>query len=179
MVKIILFNGVVIMKISQLSACIATVLSAVLLTACVGTSATTPSAKPVMAKSADLREALAVMTWQLSSVGMVGKTPSANLKSGDAANRYSVTLVDNRIGVRGGCNIMGGGITLGAPYKIKIGPMMGTRRACPGTLMKADAEVSDYLSSVTSYTVDGTELALITDDARVMNFKGTPAMPKK
>lgn len=167
------------MKTRPLSAYIATVLSTVLLTACVGTSATAPKATPVTAKPADLSEALAAMTWQLSSVGMVGKTASPTLKSGDAANRYSVTLVDNRIGVRGGCNIMGGAITLEAAHKIKIGPMMGTRRACPGTLMQADGEVSDYLSKVTSYKVDGTSLALLTDDARVMNFKGTPAVIKK
>lgn len=59
------------MKTRPLSAYIATVLSTVLLTACVGTSATAPKATPVTAKPADLSEALAAMTWQLSSVGMV------------------------------------------------------------------------------------------------------------
>lgn len=167
------------MKTRPLSAYIATVLSTVLLTACAGIATNASKPSPAMTKPADLSEALAAMTWQLSTVGMVGKTPSATLKSGDAANRYSVTLVDNRIGVRGGCNIMGGSITLEAVQKIKIGPMMGTRRACPGTLMQADSEVSDYLSKVTTYKVDGTSLALLTDDGRVMNFKGTPAVIKK
>lgn len=147
-----------------------------LLTACGGThiNTSTGAAQPQgthnMSQSSD--QQLASMTWKLNSIQDSKGVRSTLLKSGDAASRYQVTIKDGRIGVSGGCNIMGGDITLGQGNSFSVGPMMSTKRACMGTLMQSDNEISQHLRKASSYTLNGQTLSLTTEEDYTLNFTG-------
>ena len=115
---------------------------------------------------------LSSMVWTLASVKNAAGTTSTLLKSGDAASRYQLTIKTGRLSVTGGCNNMGGGLTLGKGNSFSVGPMMGTKRACMGTLMQSDAEISSYLSQVTTYSISNQTLTLNTSNGQQLNFKG-------
>jgi len=117
-------------------------------------------------------QALAAMTWQLTHLKALGQASSTHLNAGDAANRYKIVIKNNRLGISGGCNLMGGSVTLSKPNQISVGPMMGTKRACMGSLMRSDAELSDYLSQVSHYLVKGNTLVLSSPNGQQLTFKG-------
>ena len=115
---------------------------------------------------------LMAMKWQLVSRQTSGQAVSNMLKTGDAASRYQASIKANRISISGGCNVMSGLLTVGAPNTFSIGPMMGTKRACMGTLMQSDAEISGLLSRVTQYSLSDQRLTLSTASGDKLNFKG-------
>ncbi|PWQ96949.1 META domain-containing protein [Leucothrix arctica] len=149
-------------------------LSGMFVTACAGTNmdtkpnnSATPIAKPITNTAS-----LTAMTWQLVSHQTSGQAASNLLQTGDAANRYQASIKANRISITGGCNAMSGLLTVGVPNTFSIGPMMATKRACAGTLMQSDAEVSRLLSRVTQYSLNGQTLTLSTASGDKLNFKG-------
>lgn len=147
-----------------------------LLTACGAstTSATPNAAKPLETKPMESNSStlLSSMTWRLQSIQDSTGTHLTLLKSGDAASLYLVTIKDGRLSVTGGCNNMSGSITQTHGNGFSVGPMMGTKRACMGTLMQADSEISDYLSRVTTYSLDKQTLHLKTNNNQVLHFNG-------
>ena len=149
-------------------------ISASFLTACGGTAmANKPDSKtPSAANSRADATSLMAMKWQLTSLQNAGQATSKLLKTGDAASRYQATIKANRISITGGCNAMSGLLTVTAPNTFSIGPMMGTKRACIGTLMQSDTEISNYLSRVSRYSLNGQTLTLSTTNGDTLNFKG-------
>ena len=126
--------------------------------------------KPITVNTAKL---LNTMTWQLASVKDSSGSTSTTLKSGDAAKRYQVIINNDRLSVTGGCNNMNGSVTLGSGNSFALGPMIQTKMACMGTLMKSDSEISDYLRRTTSYAINNQTLTLKTDNGERLNFSGT------
>lgn len=162
------------MKKTNATLFITLLLSAPFITACTESnmkhtagSSTNHSAKPQSAAAL-----LPTMKWQLISHQASGQTPSNILKAGDAANRYHVSITGNRLNISGGCNAMSGMLTLGSPNTFTVGPMMATKRACMGTLMRSDAEVSGYLSRVNHYAINNQTLVLTTNNGEKLQFKG-------
>ena len=165
------------MKMINLGKISSYLMCASLLTAC-GASTMSPTLganKPEMSKpmTVSTEKLLNTMVWQLASVKNSAGTTSTTLKSGDAAKRYQVIINNDRLSVTGGCNNMNGSVTLGPANSFSIGPMIQTKMACMGTLMKSDSEISDYLRRATSYSVNNETLTLKTDNGEQLNFSGT------
>ena len=162
------------MRMTKTALLLPLLISASFLTACGGTAmANKPDSKtPSAANSRADTTSLMAMKWQLISLQNAGQASSTLLKTGDAASRYQATIKANRISITGGCNAMSGLLTVTASNTFSIGPMMGTKRACIGTLMQSDAEISDYLSRVSRYSLNGQTLTLSTTNGDTLNFKG-------
>lgn len=147
-----------------------------LLTACGSTniSASPTLHKPQMAKpmTSNSSSALSSMTWRLHSIQDSNGVISTTMKSGDAASHYQVIIKDRLISITGGCNNMSGSINFGQGNTFSIGPMAETKRACLGTLMQADSEISDYLKRATSYSLTNQTLTLNTNNNQTLRFNG-------
>ena len=63
-----------------------------------------------------------------------------------AEPRFTVEFKDGRVGIRGGCNAMGGSYHIDAANQLQVGPLMSTRMACAGGLMEADQALSGLLA---------------------------------
>ncbi|PID44300.1 MAG: hypothetical protein CSB47_11355 [Proteobacteria bacterium] len=152
------------------------VISALFLSACgSNTIKATPGSVPQgCAATASAADTLASMVWRLHSVKDASGVTSTRLKAGDPANRYSVTIKNGDLGLNGGCNIMGGSVTLGPNNRFSVGPMFSTYRACPGTLMQSDSEVSNYIAKMSRYAVNQHTLVLSAPDGWALTFTGTP-----
>ena len=165
------------MKIINLGTLSSSIIAVSLLTACgAGTNSASTSVnkqetpKPMTIHTDKL---LNTMNWQLASVKGTDGNSSTLLKSGDAASIYKASIKNDRISITGGCNAMNGSINRGPGNRFSVGPMMGTKRACMGTLMQSDAEISDYLSRVTSYSISNQSLILKTDNGQHLTFTGS------
>lgn len=148
------------------------------LTACGGTNINAKPAphKPQMTKpmTSNSSSSLSSMIWKLHSIQDSNGAVSTMMKSGDAASNYQVIIKDGRLSITGGCNNMSGSVTQTQGNGFSVGPLMGTKRACMGTLMQADSEISNYLSRVTSYSLNNQTLSLNTNNNQVLRFNGTP-----
>jgi len=149
-----------------------------LLTACgasnISSSPNTNKPETPRPMTVNTEKLLNTMIWQLASIRNSAGITSTMLNSGDAASRYQITINNDRIFITGGCNNMSGSFSRGADNSLSVGPMMGTKRACMGTLMQSDAEISDYLSRVTSYSINNQTLTLKTENGQQLNFSGSP-----
>ncbi|RVU85787.1 META domain-containing protein [Leucothrix sargassi] len=152
--------------------------SATMISACAGTSMDNKPSNVATKTAASSAATLTAANWQLVSRQTSGKT-SSTFNSGDAVNRYTLTVKANRLSVTGGCNNMSGLLTLGADNSFHVGPMMSTKRACVGTLMQSDAELSSLLSRVNQYTINNQRLSLRTDNGDALIFKGEPTAQSK
>ena len=117
---------------------------------------------------------LAAMKWQLVSIAQKGQTAKTVLNSGPQTSRFNFSFKDGRVSIRGGCNSLGGAYKLSAANRIAFGPMMSTKMACAGNLMKADNEILSYISGITDYAINGRALTLTTAFQQRLVFKGTP-----
>lgn len=150
---------------------------ATFVTACASQNTT-----PIMAEKLSTsitKEELSSMTWQLVSIAQKGQTASTTLNSGPATNRFNFTFDKGRVGIRGGCNNLSGAYRLGADNRMVLGPMLSTKKACAGPLMRADNEILSYLSGITDYSINGRALTLITAFQQKLVLKGTPTAETK
>lgn len=147
-------------------------LLASLVTACASQN-TTPimNNKPVATVNSN---SLTAMKWQLVSIAQKGQSANTLLNSGPKANRFNFLFKDGRLSIRGGCNSLGGSYKLGDGNRITMGPMMSTKMACAGNLMKADNEILSYISGITDYSINGRTLTLTTAFQQRLVFAGTP-----
>lgn len=68
------------------------------------------------------------------------------------------TADSNRVSGYGGCNNFGGSFTLSEGSRLRLGPLVMTRRACPE--LTTEAEYARVLGQVDGYSVAGDELRL-------------------
>lgn len=122
--------------------------------------------------------ALAAMNWTLASVHRGGGVMTL-LASDVPVNKYTLNFIENgnaaltgNTSLTGGCNQAGSDFTIPAPDKITFGLWRATRRACQGSLMQADTELTGLLTQVTNYQLDGQQLRL-NGAGNTLIFKGT------
>nr|CAA6800083.1 MAG: Unknown protein [uncultured Thiotrichaceae bacterium] len=112
--------------------------------------------------------ALTTMNWRLASVyrgggavTMLASNVTTMLASDVPVNRYTLSFTKGGgVSLSGGCNQAGSRFTVSAPDNITFGRWMSTKRACIGSLMKADAELLQLLMPVTNYQLNGQQLRL-------------------
>lgn len=118
--------------------------------------------------------ALAAMNWTLASVHRGGGVMTM-LASDVPVNKYKLRFTaSGSISVGGGCNQAGSDFTIPAPGKITFGLWQATAKACQGSLMQADSELTGLLTKVTNYTIDGQQLRL-NGAGNTLIFTGTAA----
>lgn len=110
--------------------------------------------------------ALAAMNWTLASVHRGGGVVTT-LASDVPVNKYTLHFIENgnasltgNTSLTGGCNQAGSDFTIPSPDKITFGLWRATKRACQGSLMQADSELTGLLTQVTNYKLDGQKLRL-------------------
>jgi heat shock protein HslJ len=91
-------------------------------------------------KTASDKKTLENTYWVLTELN--GK-PVEPAKEGSKANYIYFNSEKKRVGVSGGCNVMGGGYELMEGNRIKFGNMMSTMMACP------DMSIEDGLKKMT------------------------------
>ena len=92
--------------------------------------------------------------------------------------RFTVEFKDGRMGIRGGCNAMGGSYQIDAANRLQVGPMMSTRMACGGGLMEGDQALSALLAQRLQVRLeDGPApvLRLLSDAGQTLVWTGVPA----
>lgn len=92
--------------------------------------------------------------------------------------RFTVEFKDGRVGIRGGCNAMGGSYQIDAASRLQVGPLMSTRMACAGGLMEADQALSALLAQRLQVRLDGGPapvLRLLSDAGQTLVWAGVPA----
>ena len=78
-----------------------------------------------------------------------------------------VTLVEGQLSGKNGCNrIMGPFASEGAT--LRLGPLAGTRMACPGRAAEVEARVDAALATVTGWRRDGEALELLAETGVVL-----------
>jgi heat shock protein HslJ len=100
--------------------------------------------KPVPSGPA-LEGRLTALRWTLQSATDGQGQPIAALFP-RADPRFTVEFKNGRVGIRGGCNAMGGNYQIDAANQLQVGPMVSTRMACADGLMEADHVLSDLLA---------------------------------
>jgi heat shock protein HslJ len=94
-----------------------------------------------------------------------------------AGSEITLTFDAGRIGVRAGCNQMGGGYAI-KDGKLDIGPMMSTEMACAEPLMAQDQWISAFLPGA-AITLDGDTLTLVKDAVTLTATDKAVARPDK
>ena len=92
--------------------------------------------------------------------------------------RFTVEFKDGRVGIRGGCNAMGGSYQIDAANQLQVGPMVSTRMACAGELMEADHALSAVLAQRLRVQLDAgptTTLRLVSASGQTLVWAGVPA----
>lgn len=88
---------------------------------------------------------LSALRWTLqSATDSQGQAITALFPRADP--RFTAEFKDGRVGIRGGCNAMGGSYQIDAANQLQVGQMMSTRMACSGGLMEADEALSSLLA---------------------------------
>jgi heat shock protein HslJ len=80
---------------------------------------------------------------------------------------------DGRIAGRSGCNRFTGKAEIGGG-RIMVGPLAGTRMACPPPLMAVEARFLAVLQSVERYALQRGRLVLTTADGRRIDARRAP-----
>ena len=92
--------------------------------------------------------------------------------------RFTVEFKNGRVGIRGGCNTMGGSYQIDAASRLQVRPMMSTRMACAGGLMEADQALSALLAQRLQVRLDegpAPVLRLLSDAGQTLVWTGVPA----
>lgn len=138
----------------------------------VSTMPTTP------ATSADWQPLLQAQRWHLESATDAGKQTIAALAP--RADRPVLLSFEpeGRLGLRGGCNQMGGAYTVSDGGALAVAQLMSTRMACAPALMQIDATLSALLAQPVQLTLVGSEkepkLRLTTANGSSLVFAGQP-----
>lgn len=93
--------------------------------------------------------------WKL--VELMGK-PIADYGDLNAEPFIQFVSKDNRVTASGGCNNMSGAFELASAGRIRIGPMMSTKMACPN--MSVETEMGRLLETVDNYAIADGKLSL-------------------
>lgn len=97
------------------------------------------------APSGALAKTLGEYRWRLeSATDAQGRRIDALFPAADRA--LTLSFADDRVGVEGGCNRMGGAYTLDAQGRLRVARMNATMMACAPPLMAADAAISERLA---------------------------------
>lgn len=100
---------------------------------------------PSLPSGPALESRLTAMHWTLqSATDGQGQPISALFPRTDPS--FTVEFKDGRVGIRGGCNAMGGNYQIDAANQLQVGPMMSTRMACAEGLMEADHALGNLLA---------------------------------
>ena len=103
--------------------------------------------------------------WGLLSID--GK--NIDVKDGSSRPILDLRVVDMKVKGNDGCNQFSGSIEIFDKTKIKFGPIMGTRMACPN--MEMTDLFNQNLSKVTKYRREGSRLFLYNDNNKeLMEF---------
>jgi heat shock protein HslJ len=103
--------------------------------------------------------------WRVLTVS--GERPPAAARIGIAF------LPEGRIAGRSGCNRFTGRAEIGAGT-ISVGPLAGTRMACPPPLMAAESRFLGVLQDVRSYALQRGRLVLRSADGRTIEARRAP-----
>ncbi|WP_295951786.1 META domain-containing protein [Rhodoferax sp.] len=120
---------------------------------------------------------LTALRWTLQSATDGQGQPIAALFP-RADPRFTVEFKDGRVGIRGGCNAMGGNYQIDAANQLQVGPMMSTRMACADGLMEADHALSALLAQRLRVQLDESPaptLRLVSADGQTLVWAGVPA----
>lgn len=116
------------------------------------------SGTPPAAGSAELTRA----QWVVEDVAGGGSVDGA---------RVTATLADGRVAGRSGCNRYGGSYSH-AGSVLKVGPLAGTRMACPPALMGFETRFLAVLGAATSARLDATgALILATPNGHTLKLR--------
>lgn len=129
--------------------------------------ATTPTEQPAAAAPADPAAAQSAMTGTIADLG----GPEWRLESFSqseavpAAITITLAVGGEQISGTSGCNRYMGSIKNGdAPGKIVIGPLAGTRMACPPPQDQAEARYTKALQHATSFVIQDGRLQIAYQD---------------
>nr|WP_315243139.1 META domain-containing protein [uncultured Albidiferax sp.] len=119
---------------------------------------------------------LGALRWTLqSATNGQGQAIAALFPRADT--RFTVEFKEGRMGIRGGCNAMGGSYQIDAANRLQVGPLMSTRMACAGGLMEADNVLSALLAQRLQVQLDGGPapvLRLLSDAGQTLVWAGVP-----
>lgn len=94
-------------------------------------------------------------------------------KEGAKPNFIYFNSEKKRVNLSGGCNMMGGGYTLGPGNKIQFGQMMSTMMACPD--MATEDALKKMTEMVDNYAINGDNLSFAKARmAPAARFKAAP-----
>lgn len=88
---------------------------------------------------------------------------------------FEFQFADSRMGVRGGCNGLGGGFTLDPGGVLSVSGTMSTLMACEPALMEADAAIGSALTDPLQTVLNGgaqPTLALVSEPGAVLLLRG-------
>ncbi|WP_367847120.1 META domain-containing protein [Rhodoferax sp. WC2427] len=123
-----------------------------------------------------LQGRLSALRWTLQSATDGQGQPMAVLFP-RADPRFTVEFKEGRMGIRGGCNAMGGSYQIDAANRLQVGPMVSTRMACGGGLMEADQALGALLAQRLQVRLDdgpAPVLRLLSDAGQTLVWVGVP-----
>ena len=80
-------------------------------------------------------------------------------------------LLDGRASGSSGCNKLMGSYTHAAPDALRVGPLAGTRMACPPAIMAQETALATAFGSATRYRIAGDTLTLLDGDTVLARFE--------
>ncbi len=89
--------------------------------------------------------------------------------------RFTVEFKEGRVGIRGGCNAMGGSYQINAENRLQVGQMVATRKACMGGLMEADNALTAVLAQGLQLSLENSlppTLRLVSDAGQTLVWMG-------
>jgi heat shock protein HslJ len=121
------------------------VLLTVLVFGCALSACASKTGTSATLSGAPLESRLTRMQWTLqSATDHQGQSIRSLFPRADP--RFTVEFKEGRVGIRGGCNAMGGSYQINAENRLQVGQMVATRKACMGGLMEADNALSAFLA---------------------------------
>ena len=93
---------------------------------------------------------LANSEWRMTAIN--GSPPSR-------PEMAMLSFTDDRMSASVGCNQMGGGWSVD-DYRLVAGPIMSTKRGCPGPMANEEQALSELLGSTPAFVIDGNRLML-------------------
>ncbi len=124
-----------------------------------------------------LENRLTALRWTLqSATDGLGQSIAALFPRADP--RFTVEFKDGRVGIRGGCNAMGGNYQIDAANRLQVAEMMSTRKACMDGLMEADTALSALLAQGLQVRLEegpAPRLRLVSATGQTLVWAGTPA----
>ena len=94
--------------------------------------------------------------WQLQTATDGQGQPIAALfpTVAGAERHFVLEFAEGRLGIRGGCNAMGGSYQISPDSQLQAGPLMATRKGCEAPLMQADTALSALLAQAWQLRLD-------------------------